>query len=93
MKRFSSQAVNDNHSPAPKSKGGYSIVDKPVSRGFKSRRQEETARSLVPHLYFWKSGKWIRRLRFMERDERGFEESLGYHNYGDPWKEQRYDGD
>ena len=51
------------------------------------------ARLLVPHLYFWKSGKWVRRLRFMERDERGFWESLGYHNYGDPWKEQRYDGD
>jgi len=51
------------------------------------------ARLLVPHLYFWKSGKWVRRLRFMEKDERGFWESLGYHNYGDPWKEQRYDGD
>jgi len=48
---------------------------------------------LVPHLYFWKSAKWVRRLRFMEKDERGFWESLGYHNYGDPWKEQRYDGD
>jgi DMSO/TMAO reductase YedYZ molybdopterin-dependent catalytic subunit len=51
------------------------------------------ARLLVPHLYFWKSGKWVRRLRFMEKDERGFWESLGYHNYGDPWKEQRYEGD
>jgi DMSO/TMAO reductase YedYZ molybdopterin-dependent catalytic subunit len=51
------------------------------------------ARLLVPHLYFWKSAKWVRRLRFMEMDERGFWESLGYHNHGDPWKEQRYDGD
>jgi DMSO/TMAO reductase YedYZ molybdopterin-dependent catalytic subunit len=51
------------------------------------------ARLLVPHLYFWKSAKWVRRLRFMETDERGFWESLGYHNYGGPWKEQRYDGD
>ena len=51
------------------------------------------ARLLVPHLYFWKSAKWVRRLRFMEHDERGFWERLGYHNYGDPWKEQRYDGD
>jgi DMSO/TMAO reductase YedYZ molybdopterin-dependent catalytic subunit len=51
------------------------------------------ARLLVPHLYFWKSAKWVRKLRFMEEDERGFWESLGYHNYGDPWKEQRYDGD
>ena len=51
------------------------------------------ARLLVPHLYFWKSAKWVRRLRFMEMDQRGFWESLGYHDYGDPWKEQRYDGD
>ena len=51
------------------------------------------ARLLVPHLYFWKSAKWVRRLRFMDADERGFWESFGYHNYGDPWKEQRYDGD
>jgi DMSO/TMAO reductase YedYZ molybdopterin-dependent catalytic subunit len=51
------------------------------------------ARLFVPHLYFWKSAKWLRRLRFMEKNERGFWESLGYHNYGDPWKEQRYDGD
>jgi DMSO/TMAO reductase YedYZ molybdopterin-dependent catalytic subunit len=51
------------------------------------------ARLLVPHLYFWKSAKWVRRLRFMAKDEPGFWESLGYHNYGDPWKEQRYDGD
>jgi DMSO/TMAO reductase YedYZ molybdopterin-dependent catalytic subunit len=51
------------------------------------------ARLLVPHLYFWKSAKWVQRVRFMEKDQRGFWESLGYHNYGDPWKEQRYDGD
>jgi DMSO/TMAO reductase YedYZ molybdopterin-dependent catalytic subunit len=51
------------------------------------------ARLLVPHLYFWKSAKWVRRLRFMEADTPGFWESLGYHAYGDPWREQRYDGD
>ena len=51
------------------------------------------ARLLVPRLYFWKSAKWVRRLRFMEKDQPGFWESFGYHNYGDPWKEQRYDGD
>jgi DMSO/TMAO reductase YedYZ molybdopterin-dependent catalytic subunit len=51
------------------------------------------ARLLVPHLYFWKSAKWVRELRFMERDAPGFWESLGYHNYGDPWREQRYTGD
>ena len=51
------------------------------------------ARLLVPHLYFWKSAKWVRRLRFMDHDTAGFWESLGYHNYGDPWREQRYSGD
>jgi DMSO/TMAO reductase YedYZ molybdopterin-dependent catalytic subunit len=51
------------------------------------------ARFLVPHLYFWKSAKWVRQLRLMDRDEAGFWESRGYHNYGDPWREQRYDGD
>ena len=51
------------------------------------------ARLLVPHLYFWKSAKWVRRLRFMERDAPGFWESLGYHIRGDPWREQRYEGD
>lgn len=51
------------------------------------------ARLLVPHLYFWKSAKWLRQLRFMDREQVGFWESLGYHNYGDPWREQRYAGD
>ncbi|MEO8909783.1 MAG: sulfite oxidase-like oxidoreductase [Gemmatimonadaceae bacterium] len=51
------------------------------------------ARLLVPHLYFWKSAKWVRGLRMMENDAPGFWESLGYHNYGDPWREQRYSGD
>src|SRR2546423_13396531 len=51
------------------------------------------ARLLVPHLYFWKSAKWVRGLRLMGEDEPGFWESLGYHNRGDPWREQRYWGD
>jgi DMSO/TMAO reductase YedYZ molybdopterin-dependent catalytic subunit len=51
------------------------------------------ARLLVPHLYFWKSAKWVRGLRLMDEDEPGFWESLGYHLYGDPWREQRYWGD
>jgi DMSO/TMAO reductase YedYZ molybdopterin-dependent catalytic subunit len=50
-------------------------------------------RLLVPHLYFWKSAKWIRGLRILERDEQGFWEKLGYHDRGDPWREQRYQGD
>jgi DMSO/TMAO reductase YedYZ molybdopterin-dependent catalytic subunit len=51
------------------------------------------ARLLVPHLYFWKSAKWVRGLQLAEQDQPGFWESLGYNNYGDPWKEQRYWGD
>ncbi|HET6547263.1 MAG TPA: molybdopterin-dependent oxidoreductase, partial [Solirubrobacter sp.] len=51
------------------------------------------ARLLVPHLYFWKSAKWVRGLVFNEQDEPGFWETLGYHDRGDPWLEQRYQGD
>jgi DMSO/TMAO reductase YedYZ molybdopterin-dependent catalytic subunit len=51
------------------------------------------ARMLVPHLYFWKSAKWVRGLRLSATDEPGFWEVNGYHNYGDPWQEQRYWGD
>ena len=51
------------------------------------------ARLLVPHLYFWKSAKWVRGLELRSDDEPGFWESFGYHNYGDPWREQRYAGD
>ncbi|MBX4197973.1 sulfite oxidase-like oxidoreductase [Candidatus Parcubacteria bacterium] len=48
------------------------------------------ARLLVPHLYFWKSAKWLNKLEFVDRDQPGFWETRGYHNYGDPWQEQRY---
>jgi DMSO/TMAO reductase YedYZ molybdopterin-dependent catalytic subunit len=51
------------------------------------------ARLLVPHLYFWKSAKWVRGLTLTRDDEAGFWESYGYHNHGDPWREQRYQGD
>ena len=50
-------------------------------------------RLVVPHLYFWKSVKWVRGLRFLDRDAPGFWERNGYHMYGDPWREQRYWGD
>jgi DMSO/TMAO reductase YedYZ molybdopterin-dependent catalytic subunit len=50
------------------------------------------ARLVVPHLYFWKSAKWVQGLELMAADRRGFWEQLGYHRYGDPWKEQRYSG-
>jgi DMSO/TMAO reductase YedYZ molybdopterin-dependent catalytic subunit len=51
------------------------------------------ARLLVPHLYFWKSAKWVRGLTLTIDDELGFWEQLGYHERGDPWREQRYAGD
>jgi DMSO/TMAO reductase YedYZ molybdopterin-dependent catalytic subunit len=51
------------------------------------------ARLLVPHLYFWKSAKWVSGLQFTARDEPGFWELRGYHIYGDPWREQRFTGD
>ncbi|GAA4637973.1 sulfite oxidase-like oxidoreductase [Actinoallomurus vinaceus] len=51
------------------------------------------ARLLVPHLYFWKSAKWVRGITLMDEDEPGFWETAGYHDYGDPWREQRYQGD
>jgi DMSO/TMAO reductase YedYZ molybdopterin-dependent catalytic subunit len=51
------------------------------------------ARLLVPHLYLWKSATWVRGNDLLLQDEPGFWEQLGYHDYGDPWREQRYQGD
>ncbi|NUT40915.1 MAG: sulfite oxidase-like oxidoreductase [Thermoactinospora sp.] len=51
------------------------------------------ARLLVPHLYFWKSAKWVRGIRLLHQDHPGLWESAGYHLYGDPWREQRYADD
>ncbi|MER6593002.1 sulfite oxidase-like oxidoreductase [Micromonospora purpureochromogenes] len=51
------------------------------------------ARLLVPHLYLWKSAKWVRGIRLLVDDQPGFWETAGYHDYGDPWREQRYAGD
>jgi DMSO/TMAO reductase YedYZ molybdopterin-dependent catalytic subunit len=50
-------------------------------------------RLVVPHLYFWKSAKWLKAIKFLERDAPGYWEVRGYHNRGDPWAEQRYSGD
>ncbi len=50
-------------------------------------------RLLVPHLYFWKSAKWVTRLTLLDHDQQGFWERNGYHDRGDPWLEQRYQGD
>lgn len=51
------------------------------------------ARLLVPHLYFWKSVKWVAGLRLLDHDAPGFWEQNGYHNRGDPWREERFEGD
>ena len=48
------------------------------------------ARGVVPHLYFWKSAKWVNRMEFITEEQAGFWENYGYHIYGDPWKEERY---
>lgn len=50
-------------------------------------------RLLIPHLYFWKSAKWLEEIKCIDRDSPGFWEVRGYHNYGDPWKEERYTND
>ena len=50
-------------------------------------------RLVVPHLYFWKSAKWVQSIEFLTDDAPGFWEVRGYHNRGDPWAEQRYSGD
>ncbi len=50
-------------------------------------------RIILPHLYFWKSAKWLHKIEFVNSDQPGFWETRGYHNYGDPWKEQRYSFD
>lgn len=66
----------------------YSFDDQPLAP-----EHGGPLRLVVPHLYFWKSAKWLRGLRIIEADEPGFWETLGYHNHGDPWKEERYSGD
>ncbi len=58
-----------------------------------SREHGGPVRMLVPHLYFWKSTKWIERITLLDRDRPGFWEVNGYHQRGDPWREQRFDGD
>jgi DMSO/TMAO reductase YedYZ molybdopterin-dependent catalytic subunit len=58
-----------------------------------TREHGAPVRLIVPHLYFWKSAKWIRKIEIVAEDDPGFWEVRGYHNYGDPWREQRYSDD
>ena len=55
-----------------------------------SRKHGGPVRFVLPHLYFWKSAKWIKQIAFREDDHPGFWEVRGYHNYGDPWRNQRF---
>ena len=59
----------------------------------RSRSSTEDRALFVPHLYFWKSAKWVAGLRLLDHDGPGFWEQYGYHNHGDPWREERYRGD
>jgi len=58
-----------------------------------TRQHGGPVRLVVPHLYFWKSAKWLKRIDFLTRDDPGFWEVNGYHNRGDPWTEERYSAD
>ncbi|PTQ10255.1 sulfite oxidase-like oxidoreductase [Sphingomonas oleivorans] len=66
----------------------HSWQDRPLSK-----EHGGPVRLIMPHLYFWKSAKWLQRIDFAATDEPGFWEVNGYHNRGDPWREQRYSGD
>src|SRR6266704_2397834 len=65
----------------PKSEAAYVLIH--ADHGY-------PLRLIVPHLYAWKSVKWVRGLEFLDHDQAGFWEQNGYHMYGDPWKEQRF---
>ncbi len=86
--------------------GGYTtnlpladLMDDKAFIGFKydgyplSAEHGGPARLVVPHLYFWKSAKWVKHIELRAEDKQGFWEEIGYHDYGDPWLEQRYQGD
>ncbi len=79
--------------PLPDVSGGRAWVVWEVDGQPLPREHGGPARLLVPHLYFWKSAKWVAGLRVLDHDEQGFWERNGYHDRGDPWLEQRYQGD
>jgi DMSO/TMAO reductase YedYZ molybdopterin-dependent catalytic subunit len=83
----------DTNVPVPDLLGGRAMVATHFDGAPLAPEHGGPARLLVPHLYFWKSAKWLRGLRFTERDEAGFWELRGYHMYGDPWRQQRYSDD
>ena len=83
-----------HHQPAPRRRDRRPGLGGLGGRWRAARREHGgPARLLVPHLYFWKSAKWVAGLRLLDHDEPGFWERNGYHDRGDPWLEQRYQGD
>lgn len=66
------------------------LVAHKLNGGTLPRPNGPPVRALVPDLYFWKSAKWLTGIKFVARDEPGYWETRGYHNYADPWREQRY---
>jgi DMSO/TMAO reductase YedYZ molybdopterin-dependent catalytic subunit len=83
----------DTNVPVADLVGGRGMIATRFDGGPLSAEHGGPARLLVPHLYFWKSAKWVKGLRFTARDEAGYWELRGYHMYGDPWREQRYTDD
>ena len=79
--------------PTPDLVGGRGMIATRFANSPLTPTHGGPARLLVPHLYFWKSAKWVRSVEFIPAERPGFWESLGYHIYGDPWREQRYSGD
>jgi DMSO/TMAO reductase YedYZ molybdopterin-dependent catalytic subunit len=79
--------------PVADLKGGQAWVAFNYDGGPLPAEHGGPARLLVPHLYFWKSAKWVRGLRLRDTDVPGFWETYGYNMYGDPWREQRFAGD
>ncbi|GIK97356.1 MAG: molybdopterin-binding oxidoreductase [Alphaproteobacteria bacterium] len=72
----------------------FAAEDALVAHGWEgrplAREHGGPARVVVPQLYFWKSAKWVRRIELVARDRPGFWEERGYHDNGDPWREERY---
>jgi len=79
--------------PSEDVRGGQAIVAHTFEGEPLDPEHGGPARLLVPHLYFWKSAKWVQGLRAMDENALGFWEGYGYHIRGDPWQEQRYAGD
>jgi DMSO/TMAO reductase YedYZ molybdopterin-dependent catalytic subunit len=73
--------------------GGKALVATHFEDEALGRHHGGPARLFVPHLYFWKSAKWLCELHFNDEETPGFWETRGYHIYGDPWHEQRFDGE